>query len=362
MIDDTPRLGFCCKFIPDAPPGGYATRKAAKDAALVMNATSVTIAHLRRLSPAAAREKLAAVVIHNLAALLRQVEWVAGRPPLERLLRLVSGVLPGYTHPEVRPLYAELELRAAIEAGLGAIGEAARAGGVRLSMHPGPFCILASRNPAALENGIAELDYHAEVMAMMGYDGGWHPHGAHVNIHVGARDPGLPAFRETLPRVSQTARDLVTVENDETSFGLDDVLQLGDLVPVVLDLHHHWIHSRGEYIEPDDPRIARVRDSWRGVRPVSHVSVSREEFLPGHDPERAPDFAALTMAGLNGRDLAGHSDMMWNRAVNALVARHLAWSDFEIEAKLKNLASAGIAGDVAPALQPVPAPVPAAAE
>jgi UV DNA damage repair endonuclease len=35
-------------------------------------------------------------------------------------------------------------------------------------MHPGPFCILASRNPAALANGIAELDYHAEVMAMMG--------------------------------------------------------------------------------------------------------------------------------------------------------------------------------------------------
>jgi hypothetical protein len=34
---------------------------------------------------------------------------------------------------------------------------------------------------------------------------------------------------------------------------------------------------------------------------------------------------------------------MWNEAVNDWVLRHLAWSDFEIEAKLKNLASEGLA-------------------
>ncbi|ACA21062.1 UV damage repair endonuclease [Methylobacterium sp. 4-46] len=346
MTDDSPRLGFCCKFIPDEAPGTHPTLKAAKEAALAMNVTSVTIAHLRRLDPAGARDKLAAVVGHNLAALRRQIGWVAARPPLERLLRLASAILPGYTHPEVRDLYADPDFRRSIEAGLAGIGEAARAGGVRLSMHPGPFCILASRNPAALANGIAELDYHAEVMAMMGYGAGWHPHGAHVNIHVGAREPGLAGFRATLPRVSEAARHLVTVENDEDSFGLDDVLELGDLVPVVLDLHHHWIHSRGHYIAPDDPRIARIRESWRGVRPVSHVSVSREDLLVGHDPDALPDFAALLAAGLSGRALAAHSDLMWNRALNDVVALHLAWSDFEIEAKLKNLASTGLARQV----------------
>ena len=49
---------------------------------------------------------------------------------------------------------------------------------------------------------------------------------------------------------------------------------------------------------------------------------------------------------LRARDLAAHSDMMWNEAVNALVARHLAWTDFEIEAKSKNLASEGIARSI----------------
>lgn len=358
-----PRLGFCCKLIPEEPPGGHKTLKAAKDAAMVMNVTTVTIAHLRRLDPAAAREKLTAVVTHNLAAMERQVAWVAARPPLERLLRLASSILPGYTHPEVCGLYADPDFRRAIEAGLAKVGEAARAGGVRLSMHPGPFCILASRNPAALENGIAELDYHAEVMEMMGYGGGWHPHGAHVNIHVGARDPGVDAFRENLDKVSQVARDLVTVENDESAFGLDEVLRLADRVPVVLDLHHHWIHSRGGYIAPDDPRIARVIESWRGVRPVGHVSVSREDVLPGHDPDALPDFAALTEAGLKGRDLAAHSDMMWNRAFNDYTADHLAWCDIEVEAKFKNLASTGLALHVGPVLSGIaPAVPPLAAE
>ncbi|MGU3538200.1 UV damage endonuclease UvsE [Methylobacterium sp. A54F] len=356
--DDAPRLGFCCKFIPDEPPGTHKTLKAAKDAALAMNLTSVTVAYLQRLAPDAARAKLGEIVAHNLVALRRQITWVGARPPLERLLRMASSVLPAYTHPAVRPLYAEPELDRVIEEGLAACGALARALGVRLSLHPGPFCILASRNPAALQNGIEELDYHAEVMDRMGYGGGWHPHGAHINIHVGARDPGVAGWRETLPRVSRVARDLVTVENDENSFGLDAVLQLSDLVPVVLDIHHHWVESGGQYIEPDDPRIARVRESWHGVRPVAHVSVSRETVLADHDPDRLPDFRALREAGHSWRDLAAHSDMMWNRALNALVARHLAWADFEIEAKSKNLASTGIAAEIGAA----PALLPAAAE
>lgn len=337
------RLGFCCKFVLDEPPGTHATLKAEREATLHMNLTGVTMAHLAKLEPAARRAKLAGLVAHNLDALARQIAWVGARPPIERLLRMASNVLPGYTHPIATPLYAEPELAALVERGLGEAGVLARRLGVRLSFHPGPFCLIASRNPAAIENGLSELDHHAEIFARMGYGGGWHPHGAHINIHVGAGDPGIDGFRETLPRASQVARDLVTVENDENVFGLDAVLRLADRVPVVLDLHHHWVQSGGAYIEPDDPRIARVIESWRGVRPVAHISVSREAVAADRDPDALPDFPALRKAGHAVRDLAAHSDMMWNRAVNDLVARHLAWADFEIEAKAKNRASAQIA-------------------
>jgi UV DNA damage endonuclease len=331
------RFGFCCKYIPE--DGSAQTARA-------MNTTTATMAYLNRLEPKAAYDKLAAVVTHNLEAFRLQIEHVAARPKLERLHRLSSDLLPGYTHPSCQEFYRDLDLRNLIEAKLAQAGRLARDKDVRLSMHPGQFCVIASANPSAATNGIAEFEYHAEVMTLMGYGQGWHPHGAHINIHGGAKAMGPEGIRGGLAQLSQTARNLITVENDEVSFGLDDLLPLVDDVPLVLDLHHHWIMSQGEYIEPDDPRIALIIASWRGVRPVSHVSVSREDLLPDYDIHSLPDFKALIASGIKPKDLRGHSDLMWNEAINDLVMRHLSWSDFEIEAKLKNIATEGLAHHV----------------
>jgi UV DNA damage repair endonuclease len=334
---DHPRLGFCCKFVPEDGDAAVTRR---------LNLTSVTLAYLSRLGPAAAFDKLASVVAHNLEALRLQVENVAARPQLERLHRMSSGLLPGYTHPDSKAFYRDPDLRRLVESSLAETGALARARGVRLSMHPGQFCVIASRSEAALKNGVEEFEYHAEVMSLMGYGSGWHPDGAHINIHGGAKAVGAEGFREGLRRLSEAARNLITVENDEVSYGLDDLLPLADDLPIVLDLHHHWIATGGEYIEPGDPRIERIVASWRGVRPLSHVSVSREDLLPGHEASVRPDFKSLTAAGIRPRDLRAHSDLMWNEAVNDLVAAHLEWSDFEVEAKLKNLASQGLARHV----------------
>ncbi|WP_040639065.1 UV damage endonuclease UvsE [Microvirga lotononidis] len=328
------RFGFCCKYIPE--DGDAQTARA-------MNTSTVTMAYLGRLVPRAAYDKISAVVAHNLEAFRLQIANVARRPKSERLHRLSSDLLPGYTHASCKDIYRDLDLRRTIETKLAAMGELARASDVRLSMHPGQFCVIASANPSAAANGLAEFEYHAEVMALMGYGEGWHPHGAHINIHGGAKALGAEGIRSGLQHLSRTARNLITIENDEVSFGLDDLLPLADDVPLVLDLHHHWIMSRGEYIEPEDPRIARILASWRGVRPVSHVSVSREDLLPDQDPGTLPGFQALIAAGVKPKDLRAHSDLMWNEAVNDLVMRHLSWSDFEIEAKLKNIASEGLA-------------------
>ncbi|WP_027314832.1 UV damage endonuclease UvsE [Microvirga flocculans] len=331
------RFGFCCKYIPE---------DGSVEAARAMNTTTVTMAHLGRLTPKAAYDKLASVVAHNLDAFRLQIAHVAGRPRLERLHRLSSDLLPGYTHPGSQDYYRDPDLRRLIETKLAEAGQLARDKDVRLSMHPGQFCVIASANPSAAANGIAEFEYHAQVMALMGYGEGWHPHGAHINIHGGAKAMGAEGIRRGLDALSETARNLITMENDEVSFGLDDLLPLVDHVPIVLDLHHHWIMSQGEYIEPEDPRIRLIVASWRGVRPVSHVSVSREDLLSGHDVRTLPSFKTLVEAGLKPKDLRAHSDLMWNEAVNDLVMRHLAWSDFEIEAKLKNLATEGLARHV----------------
>ena len=162
----SPRLGFCCRFV---PPDG--DREALKR----MNPTSTTIAALGRRDRAEGFAKVLGIVRHNMGALLAQLSYVAGRPPLERLLRIESGVLPAYTHEVGRWMYAAPAMREAVEGGLGRAGDLARAAGIRLSMHPGQYCILATLSERALANAVAELEYHAEVMDMMGHAGGWHP-------------------------------------------------------------------------------------------------------------------------------------------------------------------------------------------
>ena len=337
MTPSPARLGYCCMFrAPDADP--LEERR--------FNVSGTTVTALQRMDRLDAFEKVLALVSRNLAAMEAHVRRVATAAPLERLLRLDGNVLPAYTHPVARWMYDEPVMRELVEGGMARVGDAGRRGGVRFSLHPGPFCVLASPNPAAVQNGLDELEYHTELMRLLGFAGGWHPGGAHINIHVGSTVTGVDGFRAGLDRLPADTRGLLTVENDEVSFGLDALLPLADALPIVLDLHHHWISTAGDYIEPDDARIARVRESWRGVRPVSHISVSREELLPGHAADERPDFTALAAAGVSARDLRAHSDGMWNSAVNDWVGRHLAWTDIEVEAKHKNIASHQLADRV----------------
>ena len=139
-------------------------------------------------------------------------------------------------------------------------------------------------------------------------------------------------------RLSPEARNTLTLENEEYTHGLTDCLSLSDLVPTVMDIHHNWIRE-GEYIQPTDDRVKMVIDSWRGVRPTLHYSVSREDVLVGHSGSQLPSHGALIEAGYSKQKLRAHSDYMWSDAVNDWAKTHWDWADIMVEAKAKNLAS-----------------------
>jgi hypothetical protein len=138
--------------------------------------------------------------------------------------------------------------------------------------------------------------------------------------------------------LSPEARNCITIENEENSHNLETCLELADLVPIVLDIHHHWINS-GQYIQPDDDRVAMVIDSWRGVRPAMHYSVSREDILVNHARDSLPSMADLLALGYKKQKLRAHSDFYWNSAVNDWAAGFADQFDIQCESKGKNLAS-----------------------
>jgi UV DNA damage repair endonuclease len=206
---------------------------------------------------------------------------------------------------------------------------------VRLSFHPGQFCVLASASKEIVERSIEEFEYHADMVRWMGY--GKKFQDFKINIHISGRG-GPESIKRVISRLSPEARNCLTIENDEISWGLDSSLELVNNCALVLDIHHHWVKT-GEYIKASDNRIKRICDSWRGIRPVCHYSVSREDLLVDHDLDVLPNHTALLVAGYTKQKLRAHSDFCWNRAVNAWALTHNEWADIMVEAKGKNLAA-----------------------
>jgi UV DNA damage repair endonuclease len=330
---NTPQIGFCCKWLND--PSEFGGMKVnAKDRDL--NGRSTTMRWLRE-HPAEAEQRQWDIMNHNTSAAVKMIERVATLPQGRRMVRLGSEMLQGYTEPSWINWWKKQDVQDHCAKIFAPIGETARRLGVRLSFHPGQFCVLASESDEIVERSILEFEYHADMARWMGYGADWHDHGFKINVHLSGRG-GPEKFLKTLSRLTPEARNLITIENDEMTNGLDVSLAVAEHVAIVLDVHHHWINS-GEYIDPLDVRTHRVLDSWRGVRPALHYSVSREDVLVGHDRSVRPDLAQLLDAGYKKQKLRAHSDLMWNTACNDWVLGFADNFDIQCEAKGKNLAS-----------------------
>ena len=328
----TPRIGFACKWIDRSD---QVNGISVKDDAKKYNTGSTTVSWLNRQSREIAEQKLWDLMVQNIESTRLLVERVSELDPHLRMVRLSSDILPCYTHADYSGYWMDAGVVSYAEKEFARIGAHARLHGVRLSFHPGQFTVLASSNPGIVDRSIEEFEYHANMAEWMGY--GQTFQDLKINVHIAGRE-GPAGIRSAYGRLSPVARSCITIENEENSWGLNDCLTISDIVPIVLDIHHHFIRE-GEYIQPGDDRVRRVIDSWRGTRPTLHYSCSREDILVGHDTLVAPDMTKLLAEGYKKQKLRAHSDFMWNEANNKWALTHLEWADVMVEAKGKNLAS-----------------------
>jgi UV damage endonuclease UvdE len=316
-------------------PGHSESLKELEAIERAFNPRSTTLRWLNSVSGDVAREKLNGIIKHNLEAQMRLLNYVGTLPDALRMLRLSSDLLPFYSHPEAMEFYLQPEVRGLIEKHFARIGNRARALGIRLSFHPGQYCVLGSDKPQVVENSLAEFEYHADMIRMMGF--GRQFQDFKCNVHIAGR-LGAEGIRAIWPRLSQEARNCITFENEEKTYGVDDCLQLADLAPVVLDIHHCWINE-SHYIDPHAPRVAQIIDSWRGVRPTMHYSQPPETLMAlGFAAEEKLEMPAL-LEKVSKRDLYSHSKRMWNRWTNLYAREFLDRFDMMFEAKDKNLAT-----------------------
>ena len=330
------RIGFACKWI-DRPDQTEGIKP--KDDCKQYNTGATTVAWLNRQSKTVAEQKLWDLMVQNIEATRRLVERVGTLDEQLRMVRLSSDILPVYTERSWSYFWLRPDVVQYLEQGFARVGEIAREHNVRLSFHPGQFTVLASDNEGIVGRSIEEFEYHTDMARWMGY--GKKFQDFKINVHISGRR-GPDGIREAYKKLSPEARNCITIENEENSWGLDDCLTISDIVPIVLDIHHHWIRE-GEYISPDDHRVKRVVDSWRGVRPTCHYSVSREDYLMDHSLADRPDMAMLLKTGYKKQKLRAHSDFYWNTKVNEWALSFLSTHDIMCESKGKNLASFALA-------------------
>lgn len=331
--NNTGRIGFACKYM---HPDQSQKKKLLEELQRPLNTKSTTVAWLNRQTRDVAEQRLWDIMVHNIQSFHNLITYVGGLPNELRMVRLGSDVLPVYTHVDWSYFWRRSDVLSYCEREFAKVGALARSMDVRLSMHPGQFTVLASDNDDIVNRSIEEFEYHVDVIRWMGYGQTWQDF--KCNVHISGRR-GPQGIIDVLPRLSPEARNTITIENDEMSWGIEASLELRKHVALVLDIHHHWV-ATGEYIRPTDDRYKRVVDSWRGVRPVIHYSYSRDEHLPaGFKHDTMPDMTRLLEAGHKKQKLRAHSDWYPNSYANDWALSFLNTADIMCESKMKNLAS-----------------------
>ena len=227
------KIGFACKYMHH---DRTLKKKELEAIERPYNNRCTTVAWLNRQTRDVAEERLYELMQHNIKSFDNLITYVGGLPDELRMVRLGSDVLPVYTEPTWSYFWRLSDVREYCEREFAKVGEKARALGVRCSMHPGQFTVLASDNPEIVERSLEEFEYHVDVARWMGF--GRQFQDFKINVHISGRQ-GPAGITHIYPRLSEEAKNTITIENDENAWGLEASLQLPDYIPLVLDIHHH---------------------------------------------------------------------------------------------------------------------------
>lgn len=195
-------------------------------------------------------------------------------------------------------------------------GTVASQAGIRLTSHPGQFCSLSSDKEDVVVNSIRELWGHAWLFDVMGQPETSH---AAINIHGAKAGRGreLAAVINDLP---SNIKSRLTLENDEMSYAVGDLLEVHSLtgVPVVLDTHHHSFNDGGLDLSQ---AMQLTMKTWGDVKPLQHLSNTDPLHTNGSFSDRRK-----------------HSDSVHYIPEEQLEAMRRDEVDVDFEFKLKNLA------------------------
>jgi UV DNA damage endonuclease len=280
------RLGLCCLF---------------KEQPIKFHRT--TARRLGSLTRAEQVLQLSGLCLANIDSLLAALRFAAAHGI--GAFRVLSQIFPLYTHPALGYRLDELPAAGTIRARLAAIARFRAAHDLRLSFHPDQFIVLSSPRPEVMASSGRELEYQAMVAELIGAEV--------INVHGGGaygdKAAALARFRANFDNLSSRVRQRLTVENDDTSFTVRDLLPLcSDLhLPLVYDVHHHRCLPDG-LSEEEATRLTAATWTRLNREPYFHLSSPRYGWGSG-TPRPHADYIDPADFPRCWRDLAATVDV-----------------------------------------------------
>jgi len=156
-------------------------------------------------------------------------------------------------------------------------GDYAKANGIRITSHPGPFVVLTSPKENVVEAAIKDLELHGKIFDLLGLS--QTPYNK-INIHCngvyGDKLSAMDRFCENYLRLSDSVKKRLTVENDDkaTMYNVKDLMYIHNRIniPIVFDYHHHTFNT-GDLSEEEALKLAIT--TWGDITPVVHYSESK---------------------------------------------------------------------------------------
>ena len=210
-------------------------------------------------------------ILANLDDLYTMLEWNEANGI--RVFRLSSELFQHKTNPKVPDYTYDFALEH-----LKKIGDYAIEKGHRLTFHPGQFNVLASISEKAYLQTLKDLEYHADVLDLMGLDKDsvMVIHGGGV---YGEKEKTMKRWIENYHKLPLKIKNRLVLENCEKSYSIEDCLKIhGETgIPIVFDTHHFdcyiLLHPDEEF-SPASEYIPQILDTWKekDIKPKFHVS------------------------------------------------------------------------------------------
>ena len=229
------------------------------------------------------------LAVKNSADLLPILKWNAENNI--KFFRIGSDIFSFMDHPDLGYTLEEMDSNHSrdITANFAAAGAFAKANGMRLSCHPGPYTCLASPNPKIVEKSITSLRMHSLVADLLGYGEEFA-----INIHVGGvyEDKAITAkrFVEAYQQLPPLLQRRLTLENDDKA-SMWSIQELYDMihkhcgVKLVLDVHHHRFCDGGNTVQA---AAQLAFSTWTGFSEIPKVHYS--ESKPDSRPQAHSDY------------------------------------------------------------------------